>query len=72
MKNSSDTIGNKTCDLPACSALPPPTAPSRAHFLQYLTIKIGQQLDLNAFGCLSGTATMNEKLFCQASSVPRC
>jgi hypothetical protein len=30
MKNSNDTIGNRTRDLPACSALPQPTAPSRA------------------------------------------
>jgi hypothetical protein len=26
MKNSSDTIGNRTCDLPTCSAVPRPTA----------------------------------------------
>jgi hypothetical protein len=26
MKNSSDIIGNLTCDLPACSAVPQPTA----------------------------------------------
>ena len=30
MKNSSDTIGNRTRDLPACSAVPRPTAPPRA------------------------------------------
>jgi len=30
MKNSNDTIGNQTSDLPACSAVPQPTAPSRA------------------------------------------
>ena len=29
MKNSSDTIGNRTRDLPACSAVPQPTAPQR-------------------------------------------
>jgi hypothetical protein len=29
MKNSSDTFGNRTRDLPACSAMPQPTAPSR-------------------------------------------
>jgi len=29
MKNSNDTIGNRTRDLPACSALPQPTAPPR-------------------------------------------
>jgi hypothetical protein len=27
MKNSNDTIGNRTRDLPACSAVPQPTAP---------------------------------------------
>ena len=30
MKNSNDTIGNRTRDLPDCSAVPQPTAPSRA------------------------------------------
>ena len=30
MKNSNDTIGNRTCDLTACSAVPQPTAPPRA------------------------------------------
>ena len=29
MKNSNDTIGNRTRDLPACSAVPQPTAPPR-------------------------------------------
>ena len=28
MKNSNDTIGNRTRDLPACSAVPQPTAPT--------------------------------------------
>ena len=30
MKNSNDTIGNRTRDLPACSAVPQPTAPPAA------------------------------------------
>jgi len=30
MKNSSDTIGNRTRELPICSAVPQPTAPPRA------------------------------------------
>ena len=30
MKNSSDTFGNRTRDLPACSAVPQPTAPPAA------------------------------------------
>jgi hypothetical protein len=29
MKNSNDTIGNRTRDLPACSTVPQPTAPPR-------------------------------------------
>jgi hypothetical protein len=29
LKNSSDSIGNRTCDLPVCSAVPQPTAPLR-------------------------------------------
>jgi hypothetical protein len=29
MKNSNDIIGNGTRDLPACSAVPQPTAPPR-------------------------------------------
>jgi len=37
MKKSSDTIGNRTRDLPACSAVPQPTAPPRAPITsQYL------------------------------------
>jgi hypothetical protein len=30
MENSNDTIGNRTCNLPACSAVPEPTAPTYA------------------------------------------
>jgi hypothetical protein len=29
LKNSSDTIGNRTSNLPACSVVPQPTAPPR-------------------------------------------
>ena len=32
MKNSSDTIGNRTLNLPACSTVRQPTAPPRASF----------------------------------------
>ena len=30
MKNSSDNVGNRTRDVPACNAVPQPTAPPRA------------------------------------------
>ena len=32
IKNSNDTTGNRTRDLPACSAVPQPTAPPRAPY----------------------------------------
>ena len=40
MKNSNDTIGNRTRDLPACSAVPQPTAPSRTPILLFMLCKI--------------------------------
>jgi len=39
MKNSSDTIGNQTCDLPACSAVPQPTALPGAPYAYIQTLK---------------------------------
>jgi hypothetical protein len=39
VKKSNDTIGNGTDDLPACSAVPQPTAPPRAS-----TLKVKQQI----------------------------
>jgi hypothetical protein len=35
LKNSSDSIGNGTLDLPVCSAVPQPTAPPRTAFTQW-------------------------------------
>jgi hypothetical protein len=34
MKNSNNIIGNRTRDLPACSAVPQQTAPPRALLIQ--------------------------------------
>jgi len=34
MKNSNNTIGNRTRGLPICSAVPQPTAPPRGPVLQ--------------------------------------
>jgi hypothetical protein len=34
MKNSNDTIGNRTRDLPACSAVPQQTAPLRVSLIR--------------------------------------
>jgi hypothetical protein len=40
VKNSSDTIGNRTRDVPVCSAVPQPTAPPRAPFCHSVVMKI--------------------------------
>jgi hypothetical protein len=37
MKNSGDTIENRTRDLPACSAVPQPTVPPRAPLSRWLS-----------------------------------
>ena len=39
MKNSDDIIGNRNRDLPACSAVPQPTAPLRAPILEGVSPK---------------------------------
>jgi len=33
LKNSNDTIGNRTRDLPGCSTVPQPTVPPRAPYV---------------------------------------
>ena len=48
MKNSSDTIGKQTRDLPACSAVPQPTAPPRAPKEQYFTSSFSQNSQKNS------------------------
>ena len=39
MKNSNDTIGNRTRDLPTCSAVSQPTAPPRASQQRLLPVQ---------------------------------
>jgi hypothetical protein len=41
MKNSNDTVGNRTRDLLACSAVPQPTAPPRPPQLTNIFTNIG-------------------------------
>jgi hypothetical protein len=43
MKNSNDTIGNRTRDLPACSAVPQPTAAPGAPMLRKGCSNTGRQ-----------------------------
>jgi len=57
MKNSNDTIGNRTRDLPTCSAVPQPTALPRApgskhvedlnkHIIKEIVHQVGHLLEL--------------------------
>jgi hypothetical protein len=58
MKNCNDTIGNQTSNLPACSAVPQPTAPPRVptkycaynklYEMQFLTLWAWAILDVTA------------------------
>jgi hypothetical protein len=43
VKNSSDSIGNGTRDLPACSAVPEPTAPPCEPFYFKATKKFAEK-----------------------------
>jgi hypothetical protein len=43
-KISNDTIGNRTRDLPACSAVPQPTAPPCTPAMRLIGCKFGDNL----------------------------
>jgi len=64
MKNSNDTIGNRTRDLPACSAVPQPTVLPRAPFMVRAKIN---KLILPLKICVGLTSTISIKLLKWAS-----
>jgi len=49
MKNSNDTIGNRTRDLPACIAEPQPTAPPRGSMLIFMFFEKKKQAEEKGF-----------------------
>jgi hypothetical protein len=49
MKNFSDTIGNRTRDLPVCSAVPQPTAPPRTSPPSSTKLKISGTIPLLSY-----------------------
>ena len=59
MQNSNDTIGNRTREFPACSAVPEPSALPRAyiHTLYFIRIIQGADKSLARPGRKQGTAT---------------
>ena len=60
MKNSNDTIGNRTRDLPACSAVPQPTVSTRA-LTNYETCSLLQNnMALFSFELLNNTVSISD------------
>ena len=51
MKNSNDTIGNRTRDLLACSAVPQPTVPLRHFDVPLLQKKLSNNPGLCPIKC---------------------
>ena len=49
MKNFHDTIGNRTRDLPTCSAVPQPTALPRAPHLDIIKVLLPTDAQENCF-----------------------
>ena len=49
MKNSNDTIGNQIRGLPACSAVPQPTAPPRAPLGRSVVLNFRQKMKFLSF-----------------------
>jgi hypothetical protein len=71
MKNSNDTIGNRTRDLPACSAVPQPTAcpPLRPPPWTCMLDKYVGKYSLNWIGSGRGAATACDILYCSPGSL---
>ena len=76
MKNSNVTIGNRTRDLPVCSAVPQPIAPPRTPFTSVRTSNI-TQVTFWGFRCgkaeasFLGTEPLTRRLLPGASGAPR-
>ena len=64
MKNSNDTIGNRTRDLLACSAVSQPTAPPHTPYTEIHRIKTGYNISIRLCKIQSsGCAKYNEKYY---------
>ena len=62
MKTSNDTIGNRTRNLSACSAVPQPTALARAPKIIVVNVIINRATDAG-LECLPRTSVDGSKLF---------
>jgi hypothetical protein len=59
MKNSNGIIGNRTRDLPACSAVPEPTEPPRAN-----VINLRRKVKFSRIGHIGCCSQMNIDTMC--------
>jgi hypothetical protein len=66
IKNSNETIGNRTRDLPDCSAAPRPTAPQRDNYIS--SDFIIQLLRVNRHWILN-TFEFPDSVFCMSSNI---
>ena len=66
MKNSSDTIGNRTRDLPTCSAVPQPSTVTN------FTLLFGQRILLGWKHSLNGILSFFWDASCSLASIYRC
>jgi hypothetical protein len=62
MKNSSDTIGNRIRDLPACSAVSQPTAPPAACLIVQMCSLVAVECGQGQRRVRNGHVRRNEKL----------
>ena len=58
MKNSNDTIRNQTSGLPACSAVPQPTAPPRTRKMNICRTVVSPVV---LYGCETWSLTLREE-----------
>jgi hypothetical protein len=68
VKNSSDTIGNRTRDVPACSAVPQPNVPPRASLSSLVAYKIKDKYHSNSSPALQ---CAGQPLFYNISKIQR-
>jgi hypothetical protein len=79
MKNSNDTIGNGTRNLPACSAVPQPTAPPRrplptllVNKLMMVTLEQPKHVAAIYNCCITGVHWRIISLYCTLGKQHRC
>ena len=61
IKNYKDTIGNRISDLPACSAVPQPTAPPRTTYTSIKHFLLGMCFALSVNGVIKPTVIQNNR-----------